>query len=285
MPLMANRLQHVSIPLSLSILIFMLMGQSNMPSARATKETATSFGPSECSALTFPNVSRNMWNCFKDAVSLQMTVRFVEADQGSVTIQGNKVNYTFDAGTSELRVTANSSWWRLTTCEGINTRIGEYLSDCRGSKITAISKAPDVERWRIDRPEVKKANTSYSEIQLRQGDRVRVDAGGCAQTGGRGDTWRLYVDPIGQDSADYFRGMIQLPGMDRAKTIRQFVSEGNNYRITVSQADMSLHLGYQDRPGQFANNGYWGKDPGVADQCKKEGNAWVEVTVYRSAGR
>jgi hypothetical protein len=238
-----------------------------------------------CESLPFTDVSREMWNCFKDAVSLQMAVSFSNPDTGRISLTGMPVNYSYDARNKALRLTTESSWWRLrfVTCDEINKRITEFLGDCRGPKIQQIKNDRNSEVWRIERPEIKQSDTTYPMIKLRLGDRVRIDAGGCVQTGGKNDTWRLYVDPRGIDSNQFYHGLIRLPGMEKAITIRQFVSEGNNHEVTKTEKEMAIHLGYQDKQGQYANNGYWGKDRGVDGQCLNQKEAWVEIGIYHPA--
>jgi hypothetical protein len=128
---------------------------------------------------------------------------------------------------------------------------------------------------RIDRPNVKRALTRYDRIRVSPGDRVVVRAGGCVQTGGRGSTWKRYVDPQGPNSEDYYSGMIQIPGVtDEPRRIEGVV--GHTYIATASG---NVSLGYQD--DDFGNNGYSGHDDGTGDQCRGVGPAWVEVEVTK----
>jgi hypothetical protein len=69
--------------------------------------------------------------------------------------------------------------------------------------------------------------------------------------------------------------------MRESLTIRQFVSSGNNFEVSANAAgDMRLHLGYEDNSNDYPNNGYWGHDNGIQDQCRKVGKAWVTVRIY-----
>ena len=54
--------------------------------------------------------------------------------------------------------------------------------------------------WRITQPNVKQATTQYPQIKFLPGDSISVDAGGCVQTGGHGNTWKRYLDPSGANS-------------------------------------------------------------------------------------
>src|SRR5262245_18427093 len=66
--------------------------------------------------------------------------------------------------------------------------------------------------WRIDRPRVTERETVYDEVTFLPGDRIRIRAGGCVQTGGRGDTWKSYVNPTRHDVARRYQGADWIPG-------------------------------------------------------------------------
>src|SRR5256885_14730294 len=69
----------------------------------------------------------------------------------------------------------------------------------------------NTETWRIDEPNVKKKIIEFQQIRFQPGDRVTVEAGGCAQTGGHGKTWKRYLDPLPESDQKY-HGMILIPG-------------------------------------------------------------------------
>jgi hypothetical protein len=58
----------------------------------------------------------------------------------------------------------------------------------------------DSEIWSIDQPKINQPITNYPQISFRPGDRIVIDAGGCAQHGGGGLTWTRYLDPYGPGS-------------------------------------------------------------------------------------
>lgn len=63
---------------------------------------------------------------------------------------------------------------------------------------------------RVNRP-VTIYNRRDHEIPLKRGDLVTVDACGCVQTGGTGNTWKLYVAPRGDNSDRLYHGVILNP--------------------------------------------------------------------------
>jgi hypothetical protein len=233
-----------------------------------------------CSPQTLPNVSADIWPCFKAATSLQMGYSFPATDSGRVSKEGVTISYTYTPASRTLLVTVEDKPF-FRTCGSINNRIREHVDDCRGPEVSGPNRVGNADQWTINGPDVRHPETAYPQINLRPGDRVRVDADGCVQTGGPGATWKLYVDPRGAKSPNLFHGTIRLPGMSHAQTIREFVNGGNNYEIRKDfKGDLRFYLGYQDEPGEYPNNGYWGHDDGDPVQCNGKGKAWVRVTVY-----
>ncbi len=141
--------------------------------------------------------------------------------------------------------------------------------------------------WRIDSPSVTQRETIYNNIDFRSGDRISIQAGGCVQTGGHGDTWKSYVHPVGDESRLRYSGLLWIPGVTGGslspivgmllpKTF--VVPEVPN----VSASSIKLHLGYQD--DNYDDNGYYSHDNGNDDQCRNVGDARVQITVRRAAG-
>ena len=64
----------------------------------------------------------------------------------------------------------------------------------------------------IREPNVKAALTEYPRIPIQPGDRIRISASGCVQTGGTGKTWKRYVDPSGPNSDRLYHGLIIIKG-------------------------------------------------------------------------
>src|SRR5262249_19188626 len=84
-----------------------------------------------------------------------------------------------------------------------------YLKDRSSSKIIG-------EQWYISQPAVNTAHRDYPELRYRFGDLLRVQAGGCVNTGGTGTTCKHYVTPKGDNSDRLYSGTIRIPGADPA---------------------------------------------------------------------
>ncbi|GGQ94041.1 hypothetical protein [Deinococcus ruber] len=140
-------------------------------------------------------------------------------------------------------------------------------------RVQASRVGGDIDVYRIDEPTVNQAVTSYPDIRFQAGDVVSVSAGGCVQTGGRGRTWKRYVDPSGPNSARLYHGLIQLPGAARVPLQTMI---GQMLRVSAG----TLQLGYQD--DGYGDNGYTSHDDGTDNQCRGVENAWVLVVVQHS---
>ena|ERR1043166_6379056 len=136
--------------------------------------------------------------------------------------------------------------------------------------------SPILTIWEIKEPNVSQRQTDYGNIVFRQGDTVVVAAGGCVQTGGRGLTWKRYVDPSGANSDRLYHGLIRLPGQGGMIRIGEFMNNLKQYTVPES-GDMILHLGYED--DDYTDNSYEKHDDGTEDQCKNVGNAFVTITI------
>jgi hypothetical protein len=147
-------------------------------------------------------------------------------------------------------------------------------------------------------PRVNQATTEYKtpqerRIPLKRGDEVTVDACGCVQTGGVGDTWKLYVNPRGKHSDELYHGLIWV--QNAAKVDLPFSPKINGYvRISDLMAwqikdsrnrlriisDSYLTLGYEDGSDEdYKDNGYLGHDDGNYEQCKGVGGAAVSIVI------
>jgi hypothetical protein len=120
-------------------------------------------------------------------------------------------------------------------------------------------------------PTVTQNLTNYPQVQLFARQHVLIEAGGCVQTGGRGLTWKSYVDTAQRNSS--YHGLIYIPGVTPGM-VRLNSVVGTS--VTIAQ-DTQLFLGYED--DGFSDNGYWAHDNGTFDQCKNVGNAWVRLTI------
>lgn len=147
--------------------------------------------------------------------------------------------------------------------------------------ITCATPRQGVAIWRIDRPNVKQAQTTYPSITFSKGDLVSVFSGGCVQTGGSGLTWKRYVKPVARDQSTdnrYF-GQISIPGFGGLRPIRDAVLAGG---ISINQDPGStpLTLGYVD--DDHSDNGYWGRDDGWWEQCRDLTDAFVVVAIQHN---
>jgi hypothetical protein len=149
-------------------------------------------------------------------------------------------------------------------------------------RVACSSPTPNTKVCRIDEPNVKVPSEEFRQVTYRPGDDVTVDAGGCAQTGGSGRTWKRYVDPQGPNSDRLYHGLIWLPGatngMQRIGKNHQVFHVASNIGASLT----FLRLGYED--DEYDDNGYWGHDDGTGDQCKNSVNAFVVLTIVHHPG-
>jgi hypothetical protein len=170
-----------------------------------------------------------------------------------------------------------------------NASLSQVTGDEEGQEIYSYQDG-DKLIHQISSPHVKDRITNY-KIRFQEGDRIKVEAGGCVQTGGFGKTWKRYVDPSGLDSGLLYHGLIGLPYLLRSypesPTVNGLVRIehliGKEYLVPSIKADSPesfyLRLGYED--DGYGDNGYTGHDDGTEDQCRRTGNAWVKITVTR----
>lgn len=152
----------------------------------------------------------------------------------------------------------------------------------------------NTETWRIDEPNVKKKILEFQQIRFQAGDKVRITAGGCVQTGGHGKTWKRYVDPLGPKSDRLYHGMVLIPGAignlpanDLDRFARILIIKGTTFTVRPITEPRKQHLwlGYED--DHYGDNGYTDQDAGTQGQCRI-GDGWVEhafvfVTITHGA--
>src|ERR1700687_4451976 len=103
--------------------------------------------------------------------------------------------------THTRRQAAESKDQRQTTGGFRESHLVERPSgDEQFDQISHVPPSRNLDFWAIKRPNVKQNMTEYPSITFRVGDLVTIKAGGCVQTGGFGDTWKLYVNPQGPNS-------------------------------------------------------------------------------------
>ncbi len=146
--------------------------------------------------------------------------------------------------------------------------------------VVSYAKTPAGETivWRVDHPDVVDPSKDYPKIAFTAGDAITFNAGGCVQTGGRGDTWKSYVYPAGTESSMLYSGTVWLPGGPGLVRVAGVIGK----KFTVPQqsplaVQPHLVLGYEDDVP--ADNGYYNHDNGNGNQCLNVGPAWVEVSV------
>lgn len=144
----------------------------------------------------------------------------------------------------------------------------------------------------IDQPAVIRRETAYPQVEFAPHDIVQVDADGCVQTGGIGDTWKRYVTPTGDGTNDKYHGLIRIPtaaplgsGLVRIQKAIGKLQTVSGSGVPLSQ--LFLSLGYED--DDYSDNGYSSHDDGNDGQCRMDGPtdggpAHVTITICRGAG-
>jgi hypothetical protein len=225
--------------------------------------------------LTFPGVSQATWSCVKTKFTEQ-GFDVSNGASGEITNGDVRGQFDFQAEQKKLTITVKTD----DMCAVVSRAITETVDACKDFQEVRLLQRGQLERWRIDAPNVQQAETSYSQIKFRGGDTVTVTAGGCVQHGGPGKTWALYVDPQKPANSPYFYGQIRLPGMFVMQKIKDV--QTSSYKVPADAVgDMFLKLGFTDF--RYPDNGYWGRegDDGYNDQCKGQPNAWVEIAIAR----
>ncbi len=143
---------------------------------------------------------------------------------------------------------------------------------------------------------VVNAKFTRSRITLAKDDQVFIRACGCVQTGGKGKTWKRYVNPTGPNSDKLYHGVIALnnliivppPGTNATccassptipGTLRisdMIAAQNRGFKFQASK-ETPLTLGYED--DDYTDNGYGSHDDGTEDQCRGVGGVAIEVTV------
>lgn len=133
---------------------------------------------------------------------------------------------------------------------------------------------------RIDHPNPKQRSTEYPSIPFQPGDTVTIHAGGCVQSGGRGNTWHRYVDPSGGDADRLYHGLITIPfATESLARIQKYWNKSVHIADTAPPAKLHLQLGFED--DNYSDNGYYSHDNGPNNQCGAAdgGPAWVELAI------
>jgi hypothetical protein len=149
--------------------------------------------------------------------------------------------------------------------------------------------------WVIDQPLITQPQSSYPDVTYQAGDTLVLNAGGCAQSGGHGDTWYNYVSP--QANAGEYYGMVDLPRIgvgsgsssDAPAWSKIQDIAGRDYPVLTGSLDKNLFLslgywddGWPNSQSGYSDNGYYAPDGGEDGQCPKTtgfGPAWVYFEV------
>ena len=232
-----------------------------------------------CPAIRIDRVSPAALTCIRETLP-QHGILLELGNDGAVTgPRGAKGAFAWDSHGQSLSVTI-TTLPIFTACQRAASEILDFGTACTGTDVvTHVASDGPREAWRIDSPDVRKPETGYPAIALQPGDSVRVTGGGCAQTGGHGDTWRLYVDPHNDPS---HHGTIKFPGQTSFTRLKNLQST-DTFMIPATASDLSLRLGYEDF--DYSDNGYWGRDPGPKGECRSQSNAWVEIVVEHARRR
>jgi hypothetical protein len=124
----------------------------------------------------------------------------------------------------------------------------------------------------VSEPNVTQRSTTYP-IPVHYGERVKITAWGCVQTGGRGLTWKRYLDP--QSGKDLYHGLVDIPGVTGGL---QRIEGINDTWFNVF-GNGNITLGYED--DGYSDNGYYAHDNGTNGQCLNQGNAFVSISIQR----
>jgi len=135
----------------------------------------------------------------------------------------------------------------------------------------------------IFEPPVTVPSTDLPAYVFPAGSVVTVSANGCVQTGGRGSTWKRYVDPRGPNSDRLYHGKFGIRSTDGTLEIPLQRFQLTPITFTLRWAG-HLVLGYED--DNYSDNGYYAHDDGNPTQCRQtsstdfpNGPAYVQITV------
>jgi hypothetical protein len=189
-----------------------------------------------------------------------------------------------------------------------NGKVGEKFcvngrwSPCQVSGGTTPPAGPDprcadrtatgVIKCVVEQPDVRHHETDYKSIVFAPNDTVYIEADGCVQSGGRGDTWHRYVNPSGPNTVDpggLYHGLVRIPTgkPTNGALVRILQVIGQPILVTGVGADVNslyLHLGFED--DDYLDNGYNDHDDGPDGQCTFANGGFpanVAVTIYRDA--
>ena len=158
---------------------------------------------------------------------------------------------------------------------------------CAATEQIVCQTSGSVQTCKITEPKVTQHQTTYPTILFHPGDFVTIQAGGCVQSGGSGQTWHRYVNPTGPNSDHLYHGLISYPGSGGLIRFAPASQTSVGWTIQIPknvQHNLSLILGFED--DNYDDNGYWGhdRDNGPNGQCPippQPGgeSAWVRLVI------
>jgi hypothetical protein len=165
---------------------------------------------------------------------------------------------------------------------GANPYTADIVSIARGPK----SGGEETTVYRIDQPRVDLGVPDrIAAITLRPGDMISITAGGCVQTGGSGNTWKSYTNPLGDNADHLYSGTIAIAGITGAGMQRVGAALAPKEWVVPYDlpftVPLMLSIGYQD--DDYSDNGYYSHDNGDQSQCANVGPAWIELRIVSGA--
>jgi hypothetical protein len=223
----------------------------------------------------YDSVSAQALACFR-TTGPQHGINLAAGTSGSISARGGgNGTFTWAAASSVLTLSVDHlpAW---ASCADATREFDDFVNACKKTDTVAhVSTSPAQDVWRIDSPNVLQLDTTYTQIRFAPLDHVEVEAGGCDQNGGHGDTWRRYLNPANDTQ---HHGLVLLPGFATFRRIMDVAGPARAVTLPGSiSGDSVLHLGFES--GNFSAGGYWGRDPGPNRECVGQPNAWVTITI------
>lgn len=177
------------------------------------------------------------------------------------------------------------------TIQVLPTDISQFPIVMNGKTAEGIHITPVVHKGD---PVVYNYSDAAPLVKFKTGDMVEITVGGGVQTGGKGKTWKRYVNPSGDNSDKLYFGQINIPWITNGfKPIRNLIPMYGSYDIqspdrcnlafnipnidSIPESSRYLSLSYKD--DAYGDNGYWGHDDGTEDQCKNIGSAYLDISI------
>src|SRR5207248_1557854 len=112
---------------------------------------------------------------------------------------------------------------------------------------------------------------------------IRIEAGGCVQSGGSGKTWKRYTFPQGSNADRLYHGMVAIPGVTLGMVALESVV-GKDLVVSelpFGQIPDKPKFGYLD--DKYSDNGYDRHDNGTNNQCLDCDSSFIRVYVKNTS--